>query len=219
MKFLLAFIVGIAIGAAAAGALVFFNPLIASTADSRPPSGWTLRYEFPEPSSLALSHDEQFGLPLIPADSPLLWESGIKGTVLNVLRLDDGTDSAPVLATRVSVPSAASNLIIEGAIVDDYWLLTAPGRGSLFVHSANNDWPLLRDTLVKVDWLGREFGNGSEYRPTRGPLNGSAALTGVTGQFAAARGRAFERLEVDHYRGRFDGVRGELSLLLDDPLD
>ena len=220
MKYVLAFIVGIALGAAAAGALVFFNPLIAGAGDSRPAAAWTLRYEFPEPSSLALSHDEQLGLPVIPADSPLLWESGIKGTVLNVLRLDDDSDdAAPVLATRVSVPSAASNLIFEGAIVDDYWLVTVPGGGSLFVHSASNDWPLLRDTVVKVNWLGRQFANGSEFWPTRGPLNGSAALTGVTGQFAAARGRAFERLELDHYRGRFDGVRGELSLLLDASLD
>lgn len=219
MKYLLAFLVGILLGAAAAGALVFFNPLIAGSTDARPPAGWTLGYEFPEPSSLLLSHNEQLGLPAIPPDVPLLWESGIKGTVLDVLRLADPDAEAPVLATRVSVPSAAANLVVAGAVVDDYWLVTAPGRGSLFVHGVSNDWPLLRDTVVKVDWLGRDFGNAAAYTPTVGPLGGDGALTGLTGQFAAARGRAFERLEVDRYRGRFEGVRGELSLLLDDPLD
>ena len=163
MKYLIAFVFGTLLGVAAGCAAVFFNPLIDQSAASPPGAAWSLRYNFPEPSSMLLTHNRQLGMSVIPSGTPTLWETGIKGAMLNVLTLDSDAPDTVVLATRVGIPAADSNLFMQGALVDDYWLLTIPGQGSLFVHSRNNQWPLLRDTFVLVDLLDRPWSGSGPF--------------------------------------------------------
>jgi len=95
-------------------------------------------------------------LPVVPADVPLLWEKGIKGSLLTALPLRDAAGRLAAFGTRITVPSAATELLLAGVLVDEFWLISVPGQGSLFMHAVNNEWPLLRDTLVRVDLLRRE---------------------------------------------------------------
>lgn len=216
MKYVLGFVAGLAIGVAAALAALYYNPLTATPLRSRPPTSWALSYSFPDRSSILLTHDEQLKLPLVPADAPRLWEGGIRGAILNELRLE-GEDGVEAVATRISVPSSRTNLVTNGVLVDDYWLVTAPGRGSVFVYDVNNEWSLLKETVGRVDLLRRPWSGRSVYDPTQGPAGGLGMVRGVSGEFAGRRGTARELLGVERYGERgFEEVTGELLLVLED---
>lgn len=217
MKHILALIVGLLLGGIVAASLIYFNPMLAGDPQPKPTDPWNLSYSFTGASTLLLTHNEQIALPEVPPDVADLWESGIDGMILNALALTGDTGLIEAVATRVSVPSAKTNLLTEGVLVDDYWLLTVPGAGSLFVHSLNNQWDLVKDTLVRVDLLGQDWPGPIEYDPTRGPeTRGSGSIVGLSGQFSGQKGTALERLALDRYDVRgFEQLRGELALVVE----
>jgi hypothetical protein len=105
-------------------------------------------------------------------------------------------------------------------MVDDYWLLTAPGEGSLFVLGDSNVWPVVRDNVLPVSLLDRPWAGPRSYRSTNGPgVRGTALAVGATGRFAGSEGSAIERLHLNGY-SRAAGVEsfaGELLLRLVEP--
>jgi hypothetical protein len=146
----------------------------------------------------------------------LLWETGIKGTLLAALPLTGGPGASRAAGTRISLPSVQSELIRSGILVDDFWLISVPGEGSVVVHAVNNQWPLLRDTLVRVDWLGRSWAGPGEYGPTRGAGGAQANVVGLTGEFVGIQGRASEQLSLSAYAGDLAAVSGRMSIVLAD---
>jgi hypothetical protein len=132
---------------------------------------------------------------------------------------NDGPVSA--LATRLTVPSQSTDLLLRGALLDDYWLVTVPGQGSLFVHDVNNLWPALRENVVPVSLLDRAWRGPAEYRTTLGPrtARGPGFVLGASGRFAGVDGDAGERYRLNRYsraHGAEDLV-GELDLDLSAP--
>lgn len=216
MKYVITFFFGLAAGAAVALVLLYFNPLTGDAGRGRPAASWELGYALSPARASLLTHGEQLRLPVIPVDAPLLWEQGVRGTVLGVLALEDETGAAAV-ATRISVPVADSDLLLHGLFVDDYWLVTAPGRGSLFVHALDNQWPLLRDTVGRVDLLRRDWPGAATYDPTVGPgPGGRATVLGLSGEFTGERGTARDLITLERYGAAgFAELSGELLLSLD----
>jgi hypothetical protein len=104
-------------------------------------------------------------------------------------------------------------------VVEDYWLISVPQSGTLFVHAVNNQWPLLRDTVVRVGLLGREFGGPGSYDSTSGPDEGKAYVAGMTGRYRSSAGHAHERLSIQSYDGSLDAVSGQLLIALTDEAD
>jgi hypothetical protein len=218
MKYFLAWLVGALLGAGAALAALYFNPL--TQAGGQRPLGdpWTLTYDFPGGSMLALTHDGQLGLPHIPADIPPLWEAAIDHVALSVLRLEDANGGPSGLASRVSVLSQDTDFLLRGFVVSDYWLITVPGQGTLYLESENNLWPFLKDTLIPVKYLQREWRGPVSYSATVGPRFGSAAeIFGVSGEFAGARGSAREIFDLDRFSAAhgIEALRGTLALELE----
>lgn len=217
MKYLLAIVVGIVAGAALALGALYVNPLAAGQGRPPPPGSWTFRYAYPDGGSLLLTHRGMRGLPLQPSGVPQLWERAIDDSVLNVLSLQ-GADGAPdAFATRFGKPSRETDLLLNGAIVDDYWLVTVPGQGSFFVHGDDNFWPLLKDMLIPR-LLGKTGRAAASYEPTVGPAAASRAVVfGVGGRFAAMRGAATESygsIAVDEH-ARLQRLHGELHVGLE----
>lgn len=223
MKQALLLLLGILTGCALAAALLYFNPLTAGAGTRVDAPDRALRYAYPGPGTLAVTHRGGGPLPLEPAGVPRLWESTIRGTSLSVLLLaerEDESEAAPeavpsAAATRISVPSAATELLRRGALVDDYWLVTVPGEGSFFLHNENNVWPLVKEAVLPVMLLDREWSGPAAYRPTVGPSpRRQGRLHGATGAFAGVEGRASEtyRLERLHDDGRIGRLTGELVL-------
>lgn len=212
MKYLLSLVLGLMLGVAAAGALLYFNPLTRRQERAAPDADWVLSYSLAGTDTWISTHDERLDLPVLPKGVPLLWETGIKGMLLAAMPLEDAGSDLSAAGTRISVPSTQTEFLRAGLLVDDFWLISVPGRGSIFVHAVNNQWPLLRDTVVKVNWLHRSWSGPGEYGPTRGPEATGAEVVGMTGEYAGARGRGRERLSLDSYSGSLAELSGELRL-------
>lgn len=218
MKLLLGFLTGILLGAACGLGLIYFNPLIGNAPAPDVAGTEPLRYSLNGPHLLASTHNDLLPLPVAPSNAPLLWESGIRGSWLEVLVLEDGTGVPGGIATRLSVPSARSNAVSAGLITDDHWLITVPGRGLLYAHGRSNVWPALKDTVVGVDLLGRKWAGSKRYDLAARPARNGAEVLGLSGEFAGYHGNLNEILEIDGYpEPGFGGLKAEVRLDLIEP--
>ncbi len=222
MKYFLALLGGLLLGAAAGLGALYFNPFSERAASPLGDANLEFAYALPHGDLLAFTHSSRLPLPFVPEGLGPLWESTISTSAVAVISLEAKDGKPKALATRLSTPSRETDPLLRGALLDDYWLVTVPGEGSLFVHSANNLWPFLMDTVLPVSVLGRPWHGPRNYRPTLGP---DAARRGVimggTGRFAHDRGVAAERYTLKRY-SRAQGpedVEGELALRVEPPSD
>ena len=216
MKYVVGLILGIVLGTATALALLYFNPLTQAQAPRGGESDWMLEYSLSASGTWLSTHDDSMALPVVPDDAPLLWETGIKGSLLQAMPLADATGRNAAVGTRVSVPSSATEFVRSGLLVEDYWLISVPGEGTVFVHALNNQWPLVRDTVVRVDWLQRDWSGPSEYAPTLGPGAAGARVVGLSGRFRGRQGGGRDTLRLDAYDGQLAQVSGKLVIELAD---
>jgi hypothetical protein len=218
MKYLLIALLGVVVGTVCAAAALYHSPLTEQPRRAAPESAWSLEYGFPNDSSIALTHDGRLNLPAIPPEIPSLWESTINDLALNVLALTDESGTVRALASRLSVPSIETDLLLHGVIVSDHWLVTVPGEGSFVVQADNNLWPLLKDTFISVSYLGREWGGPEEYTVTAGPgTRDVAEVYGISGRFAGLRGSAIETYGLERFSrsAGIEGMRGKLAISFD----
>ena len=216
MRYALGLLAGLVAGVGVAFAILYFNPLTRGQSVPASDSNWVLDYKLSAADTWLSTHDDRLEIPLVPGNVPLLWESGIKGSLLAAMPLHGPAGGRAAVASRISVPSADTEFLRAGLLVADYWLISVPGEGTVFVHAVNNRWPLLRDTVVRVDWLQRDWTGPQNYGPTRGPDAGGANVRGMTGQFAGARGHGRERVSLEAYDGSLAQLSGQLMLELPD---
>ena len=126
-----------------------------------------------------------------------LWEETIDRAAVLGLVLNDDSNQPAALASRLLSTSPDTDLLLRGVLVSDFWLVTIPGEGTLFVNADSNAWPFLKETLVPVWYLEQPWSGPAEYWPTVGPgADESADVVGVTGSFRGSEGSAVERYEV-----------------------
>ena len=196
MKYLVVAIVGLVLGASAAGVALYFNPLAAKSAPMPNPTDRVLRYSLPDHVlEFAVGEDaRRFGQ---DTGDDSLWEETINRAAVLALVLNDGSNQPAALASRLLSTSAETDLLLRGVLVSDHWLVTVPGEGTLFVEAHSNAWPFLKETLVPVWYLDRPWSGPAEYWPTVGPGAGdSGRVVGVTGLYRGSEGSAVERYEV-----------------------
>jgi hypothetical protein len=219
MKYLLVAIVGLVLGAVAAGAALYFNPLAGASAPMPNATDRVLRYALPDHVlEFAVGEDAQlFGQ---DTGDDGLWEETIDRSAVLGLVLNDASNQPAALASRLLSTSAETDLLLRGVLVSDYWLVTLPGEGTLFVHADSNAWPFLKETLLPVWYLERPWNGPKEYWPTVGPgADESGDVVGVAGSFRGSEGSAVERYEVmalDPTR-KLALAKGELHLNLPGP--
>jgi hypothetical protein len=220
MKYLFAAFAGLVLGAAIGASALYYNPLTRREASSLDNPDFTLRYSLPQDDLIALTHSERVPLPFKPQGVGKLWESAISGAALGVLALEEPESDRVAFATRLSIPSRATDLLLRGALVDDYWLVTVPGGGSVFVQDRNNLWPAVRENVLPVSLLGRPWRGPSAYRTSVGPGADKAGVAvGATGRFGGMQGSAAERYRLQRY-SRAHGAEeldGELALRMAKP--
>ena len=216
MKYAFSLIVGLTLGTFCALALIYFNPLTRSQVEQDPGSGWALEYKLAAENTWLSTHDNRIELPVVPKATQLLWEDGVRGSWLAAMPLEGAPGQRPAAATRISMPTSQSDFVHKGLLVEDFWLISVAGAGTLLVHGFSNQWPLVRDTLVRVDLLRREFVGPATYSATRGPGDGHADVIGMTGDYHSARGRAHERVSLESYDGSLASASGRLLIELAD---
>lgn len=216
MRILVGLLIGFIFGVAAASAVLFYNPLSQHT--GKAPDGDSYFYDN-ELEHFAMSHAGKLPVPIKPSGVQGLWESAVNGAVLTVFPLANSDGKIVALASRVSALSEDSDLLLRGAKTSNDWLLSFPGRGTLFVDDRENLSDLIRYGVVPV-WLFRQAWGGSrELLATTGPDAGSAQVLGGTGEFANASGRLRQRHLVEQFGLGGVNWRTELGLALEDVAD
>jgi hypothetical protein len=212
-------VLGFLIGAAAAGAVIYFNPLTETASPEPAASDRTLRYDLPG-EVLGFTLGEHMLPPGAVATGDGFWEETIDRTALLGLVLDNPEGQPVALASRLLAGSAATDFLLSGVLVSDYWLLTIPHEGSLFLRADTNVWPFLKQTLLPVWYFGRAWNGPSDYRPTVGPgADGAAIVVGATGRFAGLQGTAIEQYRLTDLdpASRSVAAVGQLHLRIGEP--
>ena len=219
MKYLFVAIVGLLLGAAAAGVVLYFNPLAAKSAPMPNATDRVLTYSLPDQVlEFALGDDARlFGQ---DAGDDGLWEETIDRSAVLALVLNDASGQPAALASRLLSTSAETDLLLRGLLVSDVWLVTIPNEGTLFVHADSNAWPFLKERLLPVWYFDQPWKGPAEYWPTVGPgADESGDVIGIAGTFRGSTGSAVERYEIT----TLDPVRkvalaaGEIHLNLPGP--
>jgi hypothetical protein len=195
MKYLFVAVFGLLAGAAGAGVVLYFNPFSEATASSPAPADRVLRYALPDSVlQFALGDDARLFGDL--DGETLLWEETIARSAVLGLVLNDDENQPAAIASRLIAVSTDTDLLLRGMLLNDYWLITTPGEGTLFVHADSNAWPFVKEALLPVWYLERPWQGPSEYWPTAGPGTDSTGVAlGVAGAFHG-EGSAVERYEV-----------------------
>jgi hypothetical protein len=198
MKWVGALFSGLIVGAIAAFALLYFNPL-SGERFAEVESTSLLSYEL-GPDTLSFTHGDQLGFDLQPDGIQALWEASIRRSMLGTFVLRDLEGNAVGIASRALKLSSLSNPLLSGIVAADHWLVTVPGEGSYFIESNENLWPLVRDTVIDVNLLRRAWSGTQQYELSIGPNgDGTAKVTGASGRFAGFSGTVVHSLELSEY--------------------
>ncbi len=196
MKYLFVALLGLLIGAGLAGTALYYNPFTVHTGPAPATGDRVLRYSLPDQVlTAAVGEDALLASRSTGVDG--LWEETIDRTAVIGLVLTDEAGQPAAIASRLMAASPSTDLLLTGVVLSDYWLVTLPGQGTLFVRSDSNVWPFLKETLLPVWLFDRPWRGPVEYRPTVGPNAGNTgSVLGVTGVFEGKSGSAVERYDV-----------------------
>ena len=196
MKYLFVALLGLLIGAGLAGTALYFNPFTVHTGAAPAAGDRVLRYSLPDQVlTAAVGEDAMLAGRSKTVDG--LWEETIDRTAVLGLVLTDESGQPVAIASRLMAGSPSTDLLLTGVVLSDYWLVTLPGQGTLFVRSDSNVWPFLKETLLPVWLFDRPWRGPAVYRPTVGPNAGNtASVLGVAGVFEGKSGSAVERYDV-----------------------
>jgi hypothetical protein len=217
MKYLVVGLLGLLLGASAAGALLYYNPFSVTGTGVPNATDRVLHYSLPDQVlAFSLGTDSRF-LGRDAGDDGL-WEETIDRTAVLGLVLNDEDNQPAAVASRLLAVSPDSDLLLRGVLLSDYWLVTLPGKGTLFVRADTNAWRFVKEALVPVWFLDRPLKGPAEYWPTVGPgADDNGVVLGVSGEFRGSEGSVVERFELTALDPSRESVlaEGELRLSLD----
>ena len=201
MRIIFALVLGLLVGLGLAAAILFYNPV--SQYVGKAPTGELLFYDN-NMEHFSISHAGRIPVPFRPNSIEPLWEGAINGAVLTVFPLNNADGELVALASRTSILSEDTDLLLHGVKTHNDWLLSFAGRGTLFIDDQEDLSELVRYGVVPV-WLLRQPWSGSrEFLATSGPNTGSAQILGGSGEFNNATGRLRQRHLVEQFdRGDF----------------
>lgn len=204
-KYLIALFVGLAVGAAAFLALLYYNPLTAQNQLS--PISVTdndvlhLTYPAVASSELVYTNDGESQVAPFPLKVQQLWELPIRQTDAMATELLDGRGQVVGIGLKFSSDSEDTDVLNGRLLVDSVWHIYLPGRGSLFVEQQENYWSYVRDIVIPArrssadNWRGNWIGNISA-----GPgALGTARVVGGSGLFSGLETDGVESLTAKAY--------------------
>ncbi len=223
MKYVVALLLGIAVGVAAFLALLYFNPLTTnnrlsplSVSDNQV---ITFNYSAVATDALVYTNDGQSQVSPHPAKVLQLWEPTVRRTDALVTVLLDGRSEPAAIGIKFSSDSERTNVLNGEAIVDAAWHVYAPGQGSLFVEQQENYWNFLRDIAIPARWSSGDNWRGKwNASITSGPgALGTARVTGGSGVFAGMESEAVESFSAKAYSVDLGPVAMDAELAIEIP--
>ena len=214
MKYLIALMIGMSLGAALFVVGMYYNPFA----------------EQMMVSPLAVSDAEHmdFKFSAVPAETILYTDNGESiinthpdrvaelreqaavDTRIAVVRLNDSRGEAVGIGIKFSSDSEQTALIKSQALVNSAWHIYVPGKGTLLIDQVENYWSYMREIVVPARWSSGDNWKGSYFRiVTQGPgALGTARVTGGNGNFAGMSSEAVESLTARAY----SAIEGPVSM-------
>jgi hypothetical protein len=221
IKYVAGLLLGIALGAMAAGALLYFNPLAArnplSPLSVSNNNILSLGYSGVPTDSIVYTNDGESRVQPHPEKVRELWEAPIRRSEVLVTVLTDSRNNPAGIGIKFSSDSERTRLINGEALVDSAWHLHLVDRGSLFVEQTENYWNFLRKIVLPAYWSSSNHWKGVwNGNMTVGPgALGTAAVTGGTGEFAGLESEAVEAVRASAYSVAQGPVAMEGRLTID----
>jgi len=220
IKYLLALIVGLAVGVAAFLALLYYNPL--TTQQGLSPITVTdndvikLGYSAVAEDTLIYTNNGDSRVDPHPAKVVQLWEGPIRKTRAMATVLTDSRGQTAGIGIKFSSDSESTNILNGQLIVDSVWHIYMPERGSLFVSQTENFWTYVREIVIPAYWSSADSWRGIwRGNVTAGPgALRTASVVGGSGEFAGLASEAVEALSAKAYSVELGPVAidGELSI-------
>ncbi len=220
IKYLIALLFGMAVGAVVFLGLLYFNPL--TTQQRLSPITVTdnevvkLGYSAAVQDMLIYTNDGESRVDPHPAKVLQLWEAPIRKTRAMATVLTDSRGQAAGIGIKFWSDSESTNILNGQAIVDSVWHIYMPERGSLFVAQSENLWSYLREVVIPAYWSSADNWRGIwRGNITAGPgALGTASVAGGSGEFAGLRSEGVEALSAKAYSVELGpvAVEGELSI-------
>ncbi len=223
MKYLVALVLGLAVGVAAFLALLYFNPLTTKTRLSplsvSDNQVMIFNYSAVATDALVYTNDGRSQVAPHPAKVPELWEPTVRRTDALVTVLRDGRSLPAAIGIKFSSDSERTNVLNGEAIVDSVWHVYVPGRGSFFVEQQENYWGFLREIAIPARWSSGDGWRGNwNASITSGPgALGTSRVFGGSGMFAGIETDAVESLNAKAYSAKHGPVAMEGELAVEMP--
>ncbi len=223
MKYLLALLAGLLLGAAAAAAFIVFNPLVSSSSLSPIEVSrnelLVLNYSGVAEDALAHTNNGESSINPQPSRVQQLWEPAVRQTDVTVTLLSGSRNETVGLGIKFASWSESTQLLSGEAVVDSLWYVYMPGRGSLVVGQRENRFQYLRDIVLPAHWSSSNSWKG-QWRGnlTFGPGSlGTGVVVGGSGEFAELDSAAIETLTARAYSAENGPVAAEGQLTIEIP--
>ncbi len=225
MKYLVALIAGLLVGATVFGLGIIYNPFLSKQglsplAVTDAPT-ITLAFSAVATESIAYSNDGESNVAPHPDKVLQLWEQTVRQTSAMATVLRDGRNQTAGIGIKISSAADETDFLSGRALFNSIWYVYLPGRGALFIEETENYWEYLRDIVVPGYrssgniWAGSWLGN-----TTVGPgALGTAKVTGGSGEFTGAEMLGVESLSVRAWKADKGVVAAEGRLIIELPAD
>lgn len=200
MKYVLAFLAGIVVGALVFAMLLYLNPLasrsiVSPLAVTSSPDQMELLFSAAPADAIASTGSAIWGSATHPAALPVLWEPTIRDTGVFVTLLSNSRGQFAGLGVKFATAAEETGLLNGVYPVNSNWHIWLSGRGGLMVEQTENHWQLMRDIRLSAwlssadSWRGTWFGiltSGPNAIGTGRVAGGSGSFSGVTGESVEA---------------------------------
>lgn len=223
MRYLIALVLGILIGAATFVLAMYFNPFTGQSTLSPFAVSKATQLEVtfsavPGETTLYTDSGESVVKPF-PERVSKLWEPAIADTYIAVSRLNDSRGATAGFGIKFFSPSEETQLIKSELLANSAWHVYLDGRGTLLVDQVENRWPYMRDVVVPARFNSADNWTGSFHRiMTTGPgALGTGRVTWGSGDFAGVAGEVVETLSAREYSAKKGPLQMTGALTISQP--
>lgn len=227
MKYVVALVLGLIIGAAILAVGVVYNPFtvdrVLSPLSVTEAQVIVLKFSRVPAESLVYTNNGDSVPSPYPEKVLQFWEAPIRKTSAMATVMRDARNQPAGIGIKISSLSESTHLLRGEAIVDSIWYVYAPQHGSMFIQQTENYLPFVREVAFPAwksaanSWRGTWMGN-----MTSGPgALGIAAVSGGSGRVKGLDLDGVETLSVRAFSADagFVAAEGQLLIELPDPSD
>lgn len=227
MKYVVALVLGLIIGAAILAVGVVYNPFtvdrVLSPLSVTEAQVIVLKFSRVPAESLVYTNNGDSVPSPYPEKVLQLWEAPIRKTSAMATVMRDARNQPAGIGIKISSLSESTHLLRGEAIVDSIWYVYAPQHGSMFIQQTENYLPFVREVAFPAwksaanSWRGTWMGN-----MTSGPgALGTAAVSGGSGRVKGLDLDGVETLSVRAFStdAGFLAADGQLLIELPKPSD